>query len=742
MRNYKKFILLGSIFCLALFLFTPKIASAFGLSDIWGGYKNILSTIWSPILGGALKIALKLAEWILRLALWMTDRLAAGDPFGISYTTPGPAKPDNFIIEVGWTLMRDLVNMCFILGLVYIGLATALDFGNKFATSKTFRNLLLIALLINFTPAICGVVVDIGNVVYRFFLQSLDFNVFRTVFQKMQGELSRHWTDVLLEGSLFMQSLFMIVFGWAAALLLIFTVAYFYYRGFRIWISVIISPIYFFLFIFDKTRPQFKKWWDHFIKLAITTPVCLAFFIYLAQFSLSRLNEVFSLQQQNQTSLPAQTNVAYNNTTPESDFIDITASLIANESNTPTPETSNLLAAAGDPVAEEESGMADFFTNIIPFMLPLFFLGFGLKISLGKQMMQAASMIVSTAVGIATGGAGFAAKAGGAAMAVGKKAMSAAGNAAVKAGLGGERLSPGQPGYSRFKAAAFQNPLTRRITNKAIATASERANDGVDKQVNALSGKTTATKKMAVENALFGRGSWEKQIGAISAATKDGDINELTSSLSSQTKKDIIRKTFKYDPSQMDKIKHIDPEAVAQVANEMRLNDSQRKRAGIYMSAQEKQMYSGHSYKDEQGNTKQLDALATKIMAQAKPAEMQAFTSDTMKKAISGDIANKFWNGGQVGKAAELFGSQFLQIFRNGIKDQDWYEKNNQLMGGFLQSTAGQALGFNAPAPAPLNIKIEQGPSPAQPKPEPQVIMPENVINIKDAKPKTYKKAA
>ena len=62
-------------------------------------------------------------------------------------------------------------------------------------------------------------------------------------------------------------------------------------------------------------------------------------------------------------------------------------------------------------------------------------------------------------------------------------------------------------------------------------------------------------------------------------------------------------------------------------------------------------------------------------------------------------------------------------------------------MGGFLQSTAGQALGFNA-QPEPVKIKIETGPSPAQPKPEPQIVKPENVINIKDAKPKTYKKAA
>ena len=57
--------------------------------------------------------------------------------------------------------------MLFILGLAYIGLATALNLSN-FNTNKTFGKLILFALLINFTPVITGVIVDVANIISNF----------------------------------------------------------------------------------------------------------------------------------------------------------------------------------------------------------------------------------------------------------------------------------------------------------------------------------------------------------------------------------------------------------------------------------------------------------------------------------------------------------------------------------------------------------------------------------------------
>ena len=93
---------------------------------------------------------------------------AISSPFNLAMTYPN----GNIIIELGWTLMRDFTNMLFILGLAYIGLATALDIAG-FDTKKAFINLLLIALLINFTPVICGAIVDISNIITNFFTEDI-----------------------------------------------------------------------------------------------------------------------------------------------------------------------------------------------------------------------------------------------------------------------------------------------------------------------------------------------------------------------------------------------------------------------------------------------------------------------------------------------------------------------------------------------------------------------------------------
>ncbi|MBM4177336.1 hypothetical protein FJ208_00840, partial [Candidatus Gribaldobacteria bacterium] len=92
-------------------------------------------------------------------------------PDGLSMTNPAT----NPIINIGWTALRDFTNMLFILGLAYIGLMTALNL-SSFNTKKTFTNLLLIALLINFTPVICGAIVDGSNIIANFFLNGVSYS--------------------------------------------------------------------------------------------------------------------------------------------------------------------------------------------------------------------------------------------------------------------------------------------------------------------------------------------------------------------------------------------------------------------------------------------------------------------------------------------------------------------------------------------------------------------------------------
>lgn len=203
-------------------------------------------------------------------------------PFGtlsnISMTNPA----NNYIIQVGWTLLRDLTNMFFILGLAYIGLATALNLAS-FNTKKTFTTLILVALLINFTPVICGLIVDASNIIMNFFLSEVDFNSIADSFKQYQTSMPtltevnavadqghNIWRHTLTGIYSILAGGVLTVFG---AILLL--------RHFIIWLLVILSPLAFFCRIFDFSKQWYTKWWGYFVSWSFIG-IPAAFFLYLS----------------------------------------------------------------------------------------------------------------------------------------------------------------------------------------------------------------------------------------------------------------------------------------------------------------------------------------------------------------------------------------------------------------------------------------------------------------------------
>jgi len=144
-----------------------------------------------------------------------------------------------------------------------------------FNTKKTFGRLIVAALLINFTPVICGTIVDVANLVMNLFTGSIQgaFNPFGKVIVNPFGE----GTNVSSMQS-FLKD-FLVSFTPVGAVKLIMVVVYTYFvssvlfifsflllaRHIAIWILVIMSPIAFFCWIFDSTRKHYQSWWNQFI---------------------------------------------------------------------------------------------------------------------------------------------------------------------------------------------------------------------------------------------------------------------------------------------------------------------------------------------------------------------------------------------------------------------------------------------------------------------------------------------
>lgn len=198
------------------------------------------------ILGAVLQFILLMAEGVLALGIavigWVIDWTMSS-----SLSLTSPAKND--IIAIGWPLVRDFINIGFILGLVYIGLATALGIVG-FELKKAFSWLLIMALAINFTPLIAGIIVDASTIITRFFLEEMaGWDSLYAIFAA-QGAA---WKQIAGGGAGFtphLKFLLLIAFGFTGGFTLLVFSALLLVRTVMIPILVILSPLAFFAYIF------------------------------------------------------------------------------------------------------------------------------------------------------------------------------------------------------------------------------------------------------------------------------------------------------------------------------------------------------------------------------------------------------------------------------------------------------------------------------------------------------------
>ncbi|MCD6115150.1 hypothetical protein J7J74_02600, partial [bacterium] len=215
----------------------------------------IFDTLATPV-----RIALEIITWA---------SIIFGASFAFVYTsnailgwvtTPGFIRVkvvDNPLVLEGWQVTRDFVNLFFILVVIWIGISIALRIGEGQA-KKALPRLVIVALLINFTPVICGVIIDASNIVMNFFLSagtsgysnllnisSLSGGVLLSSFEGLRG----NWFDGSAWSAAFFQLLFVLAFNFIAGLVMLLMAVLFIVRHVALWVLVILSPLAFFAWI-------------------------------------------------------------------------------------------------------------------------------------------------------------------------------------------------------------------------------------------------------------------------------------------------------------------------------------------------------------------------------------------------------------------------------------------------------------------------------------------------------------
>lgn len=178
----------------------------------------------------------------------------------------------------GWTQVRSLANMLIVLGFVVVGIAFTLRI-EGYGTKKVLINLILVALLVNFSGLFCGLIIDGANILTDHFLKGgggLGIKLaknFDDVYNSFPAEIDIE--KKIIDSATFIAAYLMIAFVFFYLIFILLA------QKALFAIFYILSPLAFACWVFPATKKMWNMWWENFIKWAFLGAQ-IAFFVWIA----------------------------------------------------------------------------------------------------------------------------------------------------------------------------------------------------------------------------------------------------------------------------------------------------------------------------------------------------------------------------------------------------------------------------------------------------------------------------
>ncbi len=109
-----------------------------------------------------------LVSLFLGLGIWLLGVMTSSEVYEKVLFSPVAINA----INIGWQLVRDFINLFFVLILIFIAISTTLGVG-RFSDKKIVFRVILAALLVNFSKPITVFIFDISNLAMNFFINNL-----------------------------------------------------------------------------------------------------------------------------------------------------------------------------------------------------------------------------------------------------------------------------------------------------------------------------------------------------------------------------------------------------------------------------------------------------------------------------------------------------------------------------------------------------------------------------------------
>jgi hypothetical protein len=264
LKQKKVIFIISLFFITTVFLFIPQQAKAVG-DAIAGGIASILGIVILPIVS----LFGKLAGVMIRLLI----RVAQYNDF---INSPAVSK--------GWIIIRDIFNIFFVVILLVIAFATVLKI-DRYSYKKMLGGFLLAAVLVNFSKLICGIIIDVAQILMLTFV-----NAFKTVGEgnlaDMLGlrqllSLSPDATATNMGIQKLGALLLGLIFATIALVVITIITLVFVFRIVMLWFLVLLSPLAFVAQVLPNLQRYASQWWQKFGSQVVVGPV-LAFFLWLS----------------------------------------------------------------------------------------------------------------------------------------------------------------------------------------------------------------------------------------------------------------------------------------------------------------------------------------------------------------------------------------------------------------------------------------------------------------------------
>ena len=195
---------------------------------------------------------------------------------------------DNVFVTMGWGIIRGLTNIFIVLGLVVIALATILRI-ESYQMKKTLPLLLIVALLINLTPMLCGLVIDASNIIMNHFLKGGAL-LTEDFLSKLGIQITSLWNLKENPVNTLAKGILLVGFNVIGGLIFLLFAFLFLFRYIALWMLVILSPLALFCYIFPATKKMWDQWLNQFIQWCFIG-IPAAFTVYLANKMIEELLE-------------------------------------------------------------------------------------------------------------------------------------------------------------------------------------------------------------------------------------------------------------------------------------------------------------------------------------------------------------------------------------------------------------------------------------------------------------------